>query len=490
MVKTVRPIFRKMFQTVKEPLLILNTSCQIESINDFAADMLNIDSSKKQIIQLDELSKTRWNNFLNNMKQNLGGFCHLNFQIGESRFKEMHLMGYFHEKKEVIFARISKMAEIPTLTLQENNNSHIHSILNDFAHGIILTDLNGEIVDVNEKALHYIGYDKLKLLKKRHDFLFEALIDYEFKKQQYFSDLLINGRASIDVMHFCENGQHLYYNLESKLNHDSNLIMTTITDETEKRVLQQQIEQQQSLNSIGQMAASIAHEIRNPMTSLKGFVELIRLNASEDNKNYLSVMDSELERMESILSELLYLSKPKERKYEETSIQQVVDEVVELMYPHAMQHNIVLKIEDCDYYNFNIMGNANRLKQMLINLVKNSIEVMHHGGEIVVKLENKNDAVEISIKDEGTGMSETQLEQLFTPFYTTKSAGTGLGLALVKKVIEEHSGIIEVESEIGRGTLFKILFPISNIQRVHDEEEELIKMWMSKEPMDSLTSIV
>ncbi|RHW39829.1 PAS domain-containing protein [Lysinibacillus yapensis] len=489
MVKTVRPIFRKLLQTVKEPVLILNTSCQIESINDFAAEMLNIDSSTQQVIQLDELSQTRWNNFLLSIKRNLGGFCHLNFQIGENHFKDFHLMGYFHEKKDLIFARISRISEIPPVSLQQST-MEIYSIFNDISHGVILTDLSGKIVDFNDIALNYIGFDRNTVSNKDHDFIFNTFLDYESSKHQYFSELMINGRASINVLVPSENGKTTkYYKLESKLNHKVNLIITTITDETEKMALQQLLEQQQTLNSIGQMAASIAHEIRNPMTSLKGFVELIRLNTNDDNQSYLSVMDSELERMESILSELLYLSKPKERKYEDTSILQVVNEVVELMMPHAMQHNIVLRADKCDYFDFNIQGNSNRLKQMLINLVKNAIEVMPHGGDIVIKLANKNDSIEVSVKDEGSGMSESELDGLFTPFYTTKSAGTGLGLALVKKVIEEHSGSIEVESEIGMGTTFKLLLPISHQQKIQQDDETFIKMWMKKDSLDNLSVV-
>jgi len=476
MVKTVRPIFRKLFQTVKDPVLILNTSCQIESINDFAAQMLNINHTTDQQLQLDELSKSIWYNFLTKIQSNLAGFCNLNIKIGEDEFKEFRLMGYYHEKKELIFVRISPLTE--TSKILDRSNIDIYSMFNDISHGVILTDLNGDIVDANLQALQYIQCEKSQIIMKPHEVLFESLSDYEYSRLQYFANLMNNGRAAISVSSVSSDGQILYYKLESRFNNNMNLMVTTITDETEKVLLKQQVEQQQSLNSMGQMAASIAHEIRNPMTSLKGFVELLRLNSCVDHQNYLAVMDSELQRMESILTELLHLSKPRERIYEETSIVRVVNEVIELMMPLAVQHNILLKLDDCDFYNLNILGNHNRLKQMLINLVKNAIEVMPNGGVVVVKICNHDSGIEVSVIDEGHGLTDGEMNQLFTPFFTTKATGTGLGLALVKKVVEEHNGSISVESALGLGTTFKIALPICDSQTVNQEDERLIELWM------------
>ena len=484
MVKTVRPIFRELFQTVKDPVLILNTSCQIESINDYAAQMLNIDQSSRQQLEMDESSKGKWSKFIKKIQSNLGGYCNLNLKIDDNQFKLFRLMGYYHEKRDLVFVRISKMLE--TGSIHESSNIDIYSMFNDISHGIILTDLNGEIVDLNGQALKYIQCEKSQIVMKQHEMLFESLSDYEYCKLQYFANLMNGGRATVHVSSDRNDGQIYYYKMESKFNYNMNLIVTTITDETEKILFKQQLEQQQNLNSIGQMAASIAHEIRNPMTSLKGFVELLRLNSNEDHQNYLSVMDSELQRMESILTELLHLSKPKERSYEETSITHVVKEVIELMIPHAIKYNVLLKLDDCNYYPISVRGNHNRLKQMLINLVKNAIEVMCNGGVIVIKLENHDGGVEVSVIDEGAGLTDTEMDQLFTPFYTTKSTGTGLGLALVKTVVEEHNGSINVESTIGLGTTFKISLPVSDRQYLSCDDENMIEMWIDHESLNRL----
>ncbi|MDN4492325.1 ATP-binding protein [Ureibacillus aquaedulcis] len=482
MVKTDGPIFRKLFHTVKDPVLILNTSCQIESVNDLAAHMLNIDQSSRQQLQMDETSMARWSNYLEKIKKNMGDFCNLNLKISENQFKEFRLKGYYHEKKDLIFVTISPASE--TVSLDQSSNIDIYSMFNDVSHGIVLTDFNGEIVDANAIALQYIQCEKSQIIMKQHEMLFDSLTDYEYNKLQYFANIMNNGRASISVSSVNENGQIHYYQMDSKFNYNMNLIVTTITDETEKILLKKQVDQQDSLNSIGHMAASIAHEIRNPMTSLKGFVDLLKLNCNDDHQNYLSVMDSELQRMESILTELLYLSKPKERSYDETSIKLVVNEVIELMLPHAMSQNILLKMDDCDYYPMYIRGNHNRLKQMLINLVKNAIEVMCNGGVITIKLENRNGGVEVSVIDEGRGLTDTEMDQLFTPFFTTKSTGTGLGLSLVKKVVEEHNGTINVESSVGLGTTFRIALPVCKRQFLRQDDDNVIEMWMDFTPIN------
>lgn len=482
MVKTVSPIFRKLFQTVKDPVLILNTSCQIESINDFAAQLLNIDKKIKQELQMDEHSKNCWIEFLDKIRTEMAGFCKLNIQIGEDSYQEFQLVGYYHANKDLIFTRISPVKNIQ----REAKVPEIYSMFNDISHGIFFTNTNGEIVDMNDVALNYLKCEKSNIINKQHEIIFDNFVDYEFKKLHYFANLINSGRASINLSSVDQQNDDVYFKLESKFNYKMNLIVTTITDETEKVVLKQKIEQQETLNSIGQMAASIAHEIRNPMTSLKGFVQLLKHSSAVDSQKYLKVMDSELQRMEAILTELLYLSKPKERLYEQISIVQVVEEVVELMLQHAVSHNVMLKLECYDFYKSKIIGNDNRLKQMLINLVKNAIEVMHNGGTITVKLETLNKGIVISVIDEGPGLSEIELDHLFTPFYTTKETGTGLGLALVKKVIEEHNGAIHVESTVGIGTTFKISLPVCEEHVVGENDEKIVDMWYNTDLLNRL----
>ncbi|SOB91853.1 two-component system, sporulation sensor kinase E [Ureibacillus xyleni] len=485
MVKTVSPIFRKLFQAVKDPVLILNTSCQIESINDYAAQLLNINSTIKQQLPLDEHSEIQWSSFVDKIQMDMGGFCVLNVKTSDDQFRKVKLVGYYHEKKKLIFARIGLIHDEGVKKTSKVDTS-VFSMINDIPHGVILTSISGEVIDLNELASNYIECEKCEIINSQHETVFNYFVDYDYCKLQYFANLMNNGRASINVSRTNRFGEELFFKLESKFNYKMSMIVTTITDETEIVKLKQQLDQQNSLNALGQMAASIAHEIRNPMTSLKGFVELLKINSTDDGYKYLSVMDSELHRMDTILSELLYLSKPKERHFEKLSFTQLVDEVVELMLPHAVHHNITLKSEQHDNYCTKIIGNDNRLKQMLINLVKNAIESMSTGGKITISIKNKDSYIQVAVKDEGAGIPDVEQKNLFKPFYTTKETGTGLGLALVKKVVEEHNGTISVESTIGYGTTFIINLPFCEKIRHTQDEDDFINYWNSRDSVKNI----
>ncbi|WP_420704499.1 ATP-binding protein [Lysinibacillus macroides] len=306
----------------------------------------------------------------------------------------------------------------------------------------------------------FLKVENSQLLHKAHQHIFDS---FTLKKGQitaYLSKLMGDKHASIHVVDETQVGSTCYYEISSIFDEYNNIIVTVINDETEKKQLQHKVEHQQALNVVGQMAASIAHEIRNPLTSLKGFTELLKLNADDESRMYLSVIDSELQRMEQILSELLVLSKPTTMKMELLELDQLVKQVIEFMLPDALMKDIAIQYISPSQQIY-IGGNENRLKQVFVNLIKNAMESMHSGGTITIEMLTNDCAIaELLIKDEGAGMDSTTLKNLFQPFYTTKTKGTGLGLAFVKKVIEEHDGAIGVNSELQKGTSFHLQFPI------------------------------
>jgi len=470
MVKTESPIFQDLFQTVNDPFLILNTSCQIESLNDQAAQLLNINENEKPTLKLDKHSEKRWANFLQNLLRDSGGFCTLNIMVNDEVYQEIKLLGYYNNHRNLIFARL--------VPLDQPKVEHLYSLFNDISYGIIVSDLNGRIVDMNNIAQTLVDCAKWQVIHCPMEKVFERFTAKHESKLQYFTDLINKGQASIECQKRNSNCEETYLKFESKINYCMNLIITTVTDVTEKVILKQKVEHQNSLNSLGQMAASIAHEIRNPMTTLKGFVDLLKQISPDDGQRYIQVIDSELQRMESILTEFLYLSKPVNRHYEEVTLAEVIEEVTELMQPHALLHNVMLVFENYDIYMTKIMGNRNRIKQMLINLIKNAIEVMQNGGTITISMKIlQTGNLEIAIRDEGLGIAKDDLKNLFIPFFTTKTAGTGLGLALVKKVVEEHYGKINVESTLGEGTTFIIQLPMNHEEPIYCENKEDLIGW-------------
>ncbi|MBH5318686.1 PAS domain S-box protein [Paenibacillus sp. GSMTC-2017] len=231
-----------------------------------------------------------------------------------------------------------------------------------------------------------------------------------------------------------------------------------IRDISERKKNEQLLINAEKLSIAGQLAAGIAHEIRNPLTSLKGFIQLLSTGRIHNN-HYYSIMNSELVRIESIISELLMLSKPQVYEYVSIDLCRLMNEMIDELSSLAKLHNVTLrqKIHNQPLW---VEGVETQLKQVFINVMKNAIESMEEGGTVnVVFALEENDQVKITIQDEGTGITKEQLTKMGQPFYTTKDKGTGLGLMVTYKIVENHKGRIHAESELGVGTTFIIRLP-------------------------------
>ncbi|WP_053104093.1 ATP-binding protein [Bacillus sp. FJAT-27231] len=211
------------------------------------------------------------------------------------------------------------------------------------------------------------------------------------------------------------------------------------------------------LGMIGQLAAGIAHEIRNPLTAVKGFVQLL---GKETNSQYNEIIVSELERIEFIMNEFLFLAKPQQdMKLETRNMNKLIKEVVNFMKPEALLNDVTIHVR-CDSSLPLVCCEPQQIKQVMINLIKNAVEAMPSGGNILIQTAAKSRGyASIEVCDEGIGIPEDKLQKLFEPFYTSKETGTGLGLMVSKKIIEDHKGSLTFSSEVGKGTAALILLP-------------------------------
>ncbi|RUS46732.1 ATP-binding protein [Cohnella sp. AR92] len=261
--------------------------------------------------------------------------------------------------------------------------------------------------------------------------------------------------------------QQLWYSLSGRLL-DTEIVetMTTLCNEPAVQVIIRDISERKKneelmINSeklyvAGQLAAGIAHEIRNPLTSLKGFLHLIASGRKE--ASYYKIMNSELDRIESIVSELLMLAKPQVYELSYHDVREMMRDTITLLETQAILHSISIEAT----YSRDplwVYGVSNQIKQVFINVIKNAIEAMIDGGAIHVNLSRESDSVRILISDEGPGIGQDQLAKIGQPFYTTKEKGTGLGLMVSYKIVDNHEGYIHVSSRLGIGTTFEIRFP-------------------------------
>ena len=236
--------------------------------------------------------------------------------------------------------------------------------------------------------------------------------------------------------------------------------INTMEDIFERTKLQQELQRAEKMNAIGQLAASVAHEIRNPMTVVKGFLQIfLAKDMSEEEHMYLKLMIEELNRAETIINDYLSLAKPDLGKLELIDSRDMAEKVMDLMTSYSMMSkNISLHTELKT--DVKIRGNKNELKQVLINILKNGIEAMKDGGKLNLILERQGSYGVFIIRDTGIGMTEEELSRLGTAFYSLKERGTGMGLMVCYQIVERMKGHIKVSSKKGEGTTFEIMVPI------------------------------
>ncbi|MDP7981358.1 ATP-binding protein [Bacillus sp. WLY-B-L8] len=220
----------------------------------------------------------------------------------------------------------------------------------------------------------------------------------------------------------------------------------------------EEAQQAEKLAVIGKMAATIAHEIRNPLTSLKGFTQLQREKHPEDAA-YYNIMVQEIERMNAIVSELMVLGKPKQRQYALHNIKDILSYVISIVEQPAFQYGITISAVFAKNLS-SIQCDEKQMKQVFLNIIKNAIESMPEGGNIIVEANVVHEQIVVSVTDEGCGISKEKIDKIGAAFYTTKENGTGLGLMVTYKILEEHHGEMEFESTPGVGTKVNIKLPV------------------------------
>lgn len=225
--------------------------------------------------------------------------------------------------------------------------------------------------------------------------------------------------------------------------------------------LQRELQRAEKMNAIGQLAASVAHEIRNPMTVVKGFLQifLAKDEMSEEERMYIKLMIEEMSRAETIINDYLSLAKPDIEETEKVDAGELASKVLDLMNSYAMMSKNIQVVSDLHNGVF-IKGSMSELKQVLINILKNGIEAMKDGGTLSLNVYKEKEYGVFEIGDTGIGMSEEELERLGTAFYSLKEKGTGIGMMVCYQVVERMKGKIDVESESGIGTIFRISIPI------------------------------
>jgi two-component system sensor histidine kinase HydH len=236
-----------------------------------------------------------------------------------------------------------------------------------------------------------------------------------------------------------------------------------LRDLREIRDLQEKVRRGERLASLGRLAAGVAHEVRNPLSSIRGFAQYFR-NRFKDQKEeleYASIMVKEVDRLNRVITELLDFARPKEPHREPHSLENIFDHSLRLLQPELAKKRVAVE-RDFEPHLPLVRVDRDQISQAILNLLLNSLESIDAGGKIRIGLGKIDSSpwLQVAISDTGRGIPREDLSRVFEPFFSTKRKGTGLGLAIVHQIVESHGGEVQVESKEGEGTTFRITLPV------------------------------
>ncbi|PWV97390.1 PAS domain S-box-containing protein [Paenibacillus cellulosilyticus] len=366
------------------------------------------------------------------------------------------------------------------LAFEENRamKDHLESFINHTTDAIHVVDLNGRILSVNHAFTQMFGYKESEAV----GFNLPLVPSQWQQEEQKAMEAVKAGKVlpPMESTRVTKSGEWLAVSVTTSPIRDAagtvRAIASITRDMTGRNKMEDLLRQSEKLTTVGQLAAGVAHEIRNPLTTLKGFLQLQR-QTNKLNINHVEMMMAELDRINLIVGEFLILAKPQATKFEVKDIRYIMGDVLSLLDSEAHLHGIVFKYE-CPDTPCYILCEENQLKQVFINLLKNAMESMPRGGTIsIIGGRGENGEATITITDEGCGISEDMIRKLGDPFVTGKESGTGLGIMVSQRIIQSHRGTLEFKSQIDVGTTAAITLPcgdsVSELQQEHGMMETM-----------------
>jgi two-component system sensor histidine kinase HydH len=348
-------------------------------------------------------------------------------------------------------------------TLKQTKD-YTREVVANMANGLISIDSKGKIVSFNLLALELLGMEE----SEAHGMDLRTLIDFENSGIQ---STLIECVPVLDfeIYHQRKAGEMVPLALsatpikDEKAGCDGAVIV--LRDLREIKLLQEKVKRSEKLAAIGELAAGVAHEIRNPLSSIRGFAQFLRhsLKDKPQEKEYAETMVTEVDRINRVVTDLLTFARPTTVKISPTDISELIEHSVRLVEADALSRDVNIQMKISDFTKLPL--DANQLTQALLNLLLNALQALPPKGniEIGAELDASDSRLHLWVKDDGPGIPSTHIEKIFEPFYTTREKGTGLGLAIVHKIVENHNGEIRVNSPpqgMPRGCRFSIIIPI------------------------------
>lgn len=330
--------------------------------------------------------------------------------------------------------------------------------------GLIACDASGTVVSMNESAGAILQLDPEEHIgRKPEDFLTGELYDVfaaaHAGKRVVEQEIAVPAGTPAAPQ---ERTLLVSASTVSTANGEAAGSVLILRDVSELKQLEEQVRRQEKLAAVGQLAAGVAHEIRNPLSSIKGFAVHLGSRFPKDSADAQAArtLVAETDRLNRVVTELIEYARPTEAARQPTDPAMVIEHTLRLVRQQAADAGVTARFEPCGEL-FDVDIDPDRVNQALLNLCLNAIQAMDHGGELIVRACVENGALRIDVEDTGPGIDPDLFEQIFDPYYTTKASGQGLGLAVVRKVAQAHGGYVEIDSAPGAGSRFTLVLPFT-----------------------------
>ncbi|RKP44772.1 PAS domain-containing sensor histidine kinase [Cohnella endophytica] len=340
------------------------------------------------------------------------------------------------EAKEREFSRVLKMSPEPILLHRAGVITFVNDMAIKLLRGISEEDfIDRPILDFFDPEYHKIIQERMARVIKVDEYM--EFIELKLK-------CLDGVFVDVEVSSICVHRAGL-----------NSVVQVVIRDLTERKKTDEMIRRSDKLSIAGELAAGVAHEIRNPLTALRGFMQLLQAKKTD----YVDIMLMEIDRINYIVNEFIGMAKPQALHFVRSDLRTLLDGVIVFMYPQAILFNVEIKLIVQSHLP-QIECEPNQIKQVYINVLKNAIEAMQGGGTIEITMYTKPEgSVVTRIVDQGVGIPQDRMEKIGEPFFSLKESGTGLGLMVCHRIIEAHDGKLTIHSVVNEGTTLEIELP-------------------------------
>ncbi|MCK5095207.1 MAG: PAS domain-containing protein [Spirochaetes bacterium] len=365
-----------------------------------------------------------------------------------------------------VFQKLGKLDidKIKEIMVELSTEKELYKLVFDsMIEGVIVTNKDNKVILINR-----VMEDFISVSKNRVNFQELGSCNFEPEIEEFLNDALANNQKILEEeVHLRRTDKTYTLSILPLLNEgETEGQVIILVDITEKKMREFQLRQAESLAALTTLSAGVAHEIKNPLTSIDIHIQLLNreiqkfklnnLEVVKNIKNFLTIVKEEIDRLNSIVQDFLFAVRPMSLSLGKENINGILRDLIDFLKYELLEADIEVKL-DLDDELPDVVVDSKYLKQALLNIIKNSAEAIKSGGKISIKTEEEKDGdVVIHIMDDGEGIPESIMSKIFEPYFTTRKSGTGLGLVIVYKIIRELGGDLTVKSEEGEGTLFKI----------------------------------